>query len=232
MKWRKMAVMRAVPFAPKSQRNTVRQTILIALIFALFYSATISAQAEDSPEFVDPKWFHKIDRTQIPLCYEYSCKIQTTFSLLDHQWRKLRSLFESPTQSAESERKKIRQGIQWMEQWAGEQSPTFRDKAKNHQPDAIWPGQLDCVDETTNSTTYMTLFLEQGWLRFHRVESFVQRNEGFFLGHYGAHIYDIQAKQHYAVDSWHLDNGQKPFIQLLDKWKNREPLSALGVDSN
>jgi hypothetical protein len=209
-----------------------KTTLTALLILALANTSTISADSEDSPAFVEPKWFHHIERTQIPLCYEYSCKIETTFKLSDSQWQQLKNLFVPPAKSAKSERNKIRQGIQWLEQWAGEQSPTFRDKAKNYQPDAIRPGQLDCIDETTNSTTYMTLFSEQGWLLFHQVKIFVQRNEGFFLGHYGAQIYDTQSKEYYAVDSWLLDNGEKPFIQKLDDWKSKKPAPTTGTDSN
>ena len=118
----------------------VLRTTLIALSLALLYPTIIRANPDDHPPTEDPKWFNKIDRTKIPLCYGYACKIKTTFSLSDQQWQKLKSLFGPLAKPANWEREKIRLGIKWLEQWAGEQSPTHRDKAKNHHPDAVWPG--------------------------------------------------------------------------------------------
>lgn len=81
-------------------------------------------------------------------------------------------------------------------------------------------GQMDCIDEATNTTSLLAYAQSQGWLKFYRVKHPASR--GFFLDgkypHASAVIKDKITGQAYAVDSWRLANGMPPDILALERW--------------
>ena len=81
-------------------------------------------------------------------------------------------------------------------------------------------GQLDCIDESTNTTTYLRLLDQAGLLRHHRVVERATRF-GLFVGmpHSTAVIEELDSGNRFAVDSWFHDNGQPPHIVRLEDWR-------------
>ena len=59
---------------------------------------------------------------------------------------------------------------------------------------------------------------EDGLIQWHEVEDRKLRHPWILDLHWSAVIRDRRTGKRYAVDSWFLDNGQKPFIQPLDEW--------------
>jgi hypothetical protein len=83
------------------------------------------------------------------------------------------------------------------------------------------PGQQDCIDESVNTSLYLTLLENIGLMRFHTVEDRVTR--GYFIfgyPHTTAVIRETKSGQEYVVDSWFFDNGKPPVIIPLDTWKD------------
>ena len=99
----------------------------------------------------------------------------------------------------------------------GQLTGTWRDLAKNVKG-AGQPGQLDCISESMNTTTYLQQLSDAGLLRWHGVEERRVRHPLIFNVHWTAVIRDDTTGIRYAVDSWFLDNGEPPFIQPLDQW--------------
>ena len=119
--------------------------------------------------------------------------------------------------SAAEERKQIVQAVGLLEYISGQQSPTHRDKALN-AVDVKWPGQMDCIDESKNTTTYLRFLDSSGLFRWHKVLTRVRRRN-FIFQHWTGRILDINNKQEYAVDSWYFDNGHPPYTQKIGDWK-------------
>ena len=79
--------------------------------------------------------------------------------------------------------------------------------------------QMDCVDEATNTTSYIKLFRERGLIHFHQEEPRI--NRGFFFNgwpHTSAVIEEINTKKRFAVDSWFHKNGVRPEIIPVQLW--------------
>ncbi len=157
-------------------------------------------------------------------CTDYHCDEGETVSLSSRQWDQVRSLFSSPRTAAQ-ERQQIRKAIALLEVEVGNITGTSRDLAKNVAGSGQ-PGQLDCISESKNTTTYLQLISNDGLLRWHAVEERRLRHPWILDLHWAAVIRDKQADKRYAVDSWFLDNGQPPYIQPLDQW-----LSGRAFDS-
>jgi len=151
-----------------------------------------------------------------PVCLDYHCDETRQLTLSDEEWQMLATVFTDQASPA-MERARIGEAIASMERLVGEKTGTWRDLAEN-AAGAGGPGQLDCIAESMNSTTYLQLFEQAGWLRWHRVEPRARRQRWLFAIHWTAVIQDTQTKVRYAVDSWYRDNGMPPITQPLDDW--------------
>lgn len=167
----------------------------------------------DLPERVSPASFS--------VCAAHGCNQRVPVSLSQEQWKALSALFEPPAATAADERRQVAAAIANMELLVAGFADTHHDKGGDFNG-ILEPGtQLDCVDESVNTTTYLTLFEQQGLLRHHRVLPRLSRGYLFFGGwpHFTAAIEtrDAQAQQ-WVVDSWFRDNGQPPDILDADTW--------------
>ena len=151
------------------------------------------------------------------VCYGYSCREIATLALDPAQEKLLRGYFVPPAPDAATERARLARAIAAMEHWVGARTGTDRDLGGTF-PGLGRPGQMDCIDESTNTTTYLKLFATLGGLRYHTVEP--RQSRGFLplsWPHTSAVIRDLTTGQRYAVDSWFLDNGMPPYIVPLEK---------------
>jgi len=156
----------------------------------------------------------------IAVCYDYSCKRVSQVELIGTEWDRITKLFDRKAQTPQQERQIIAKAIALMEQLTGKVVGTSNDKAKNSGTGE--PGQMDCIDESINTTAYIRLFENRGWIHWHQVEDRVRRNPFFFDIHWTAVIKDKQSKQLYAIDSWFRDNGKEPVVIKLEDWKAKK----------
>ncbi len=155
------------------------------------------------------------------ICYGHTCAEVVELRLKPAQWERVRNLFRPPPANAEEERARIAQAIALLEAMTGGLANTANDKGGNL--DGLFAGgnQLDCIDESTNSTTYLRMLAADGLLTRHSVRDRATR--GYFLfgwPHSTAVIRDLAAQDDYAVDSWFYDNGAPPAIVPLSTWHN------------
>ena len=166
-----------------------------------------------------------IDRVTEPLrehytvCFDHSCATVVTDSLSQDEWEMATQALRKPAATAVNERQAIARSIAVFEDIVGRHTGTFRDKGGNLRGIGQ-QGQLDCIDESTNTTTYLRLLERAGLLQHHRVLDRSTRF-GLFVGmpHTTAVIEETATGERYAVDSWFLDNGKPPYIAKLEVWK-------------
>ncbi len=151
-----------------------------------------------------------------PACADYHCEIRKQVKIYPAEWSQIKVILSNAT-SAIKERQQIRTAIALMEELAGRQTGTWMDKARN-SGDSTEFGQLDCIAESINTTTYLSLIEKDDLLRWHRVEDRQQRNPSWFSYHWTAVIKERISKQRYAVDSWYLANAEPPAVMPLELW--------------
>jgi hypothetical protein len=157
----------------------------------------------------------------VPVMYDTS--EVTTFVVSEDDWQRVASIFEPPAADSAAERRMIREAIGLFEQIAGGQTRICNDGRKNKGSGS---GQADCVCESTNTTTYLRLLDEHGLLRWHEVMNRAFRGPLEFDTHWTAQIRDRSTGERYAVDSWYLENGRPPYVQLVRDWKRKKPFPA------
>lgn len=154
------------------------------------------------------------------ICHYHSCSKIAFASLSDKQWQTIELLFQPIATNAAQEREYIKLAVALLERYTGEQTGTYRDLAENDISQGL-NGQLDCIDEATNTTVYIRMLQNAGLLHWHQQTSRLSRS--IFSGntpHNTATIIDIETSQRFAVDSWFGDNGQPPAIVKLEQWQS------------
>ena len=78
---------------------------------------------------------------------------------------------------------------------------------------------MDCIDESTNTYTYLVMMKNDGLLKHHEPAGKATRILPYIFPHSTAVIQNISTGNKYAVDSWFLENGQPPFVIPLHAWR-------------
>lgn len=158
--------------------------------------------------------------SQLRICHDYGCVAQSTIRFSTRQWGRIRALFHPKAPDSQTERQRLATAIAWLEQWSGEQARTTHDRGGNPLAASFNDArQLDCIDETVNTTTYLHLLQRDGLLAWHRLGTPAHRGiPPFSWPHNTAVIVDGSGKA-WAVDSWFEDNGKPPHIVQLSAWK-------------
>ncbi|WP_260293836.1 hypothetical protein [Sedimenticola hydrogenitrophicus] len=170
--------------------------------------------------FVSPE----INTTPTPdnfsICFDNSCQSIRQLALPDHRWHEIRDIFRAGAHSPEEERRLIGQAVARLERIIGGMTGTANDKGANETSDNPLDHRMDCIDESTNTTSYLYLLQQDGLLRWHRLRDPVTRGF-FFFGwpHTTAVIEAREERRLWAVDSWFHDNGIAPEILPLEQWK-------------
>jgi len=154
-----------------------------------------------------------------PHCRSYGCEQVDMVALKYNHLKSLRDLFLSNT-SSEQERQNIKRAVAYLERTVGEITGTSADIAGTYLK--LGHMQHDCIDESTNTTTYLLLLNQLNLLKFHNVNALTSRPP-IISGRLGPHrtavIVEKDTNIKYAVDSWFHDNGVKPEIIELDTWR-------------
>lgn len=166
-----------------------------------------------------PGWMPAVQAYTLETCTDYHCDAIVPVTLSDAEWAEVKQLFRD-VDNAERERERIARAIGLLEHFVGPKNGTAVDRGKN-PPDVVPRGQLDCIAESTNSTTYLRQLEAAGLLRWHRVDERAVRHRWLFATHWTAVIQDREGL-HYAVDSWYRDNGEPAILLPLEAWYKGE----------
>ena len=202
-----------------------RAWLLAAWILACGLCLPLSAQA-DLKDI--SRIFHQTPSlSQFEVCQGGGCAQSNVLSITSNEWLTVIQIFNTKANNANDERSQISQAIGQLEKIVGAKNNTSTDLAGTFFKGKL-AGQQDCNDEAINSTTYMRLLKNNGFILFHDIEDMRTRNF-FFTGwpHTTAVIRETKTAQRYAVDSWFYDNGHAATIVPFATWKaNYKPADS------
>ncbi len=194
----------------------------IYLIGSVLFLAACGSSHTSSPQtYLAGRHIPPPETTQLSHCHAYGCQKITNVALTPHEWNAIAVIFKHKPKNAAVERQRIAMAIGLFEQIVGPKDGTAHDEAGTFRNTGT--DQLDCVDESTNTTTYLTLLEQEGLLSFHKVNGPTMRLPIIHAGHWPhqtAVITEIATNVPYAVDSWFQDNGADADIIDLKTWKS------------
>ncbi|MBE0627136.1 MAG: hypothetical protein IH606_20240 [Burkholderiales bacterium] len=190
--------------------------MLRTLVFAIGAGMALACQADvfvRDDIIVDP------DPAQFNICHGNGCDGLVWVKLGAEQWQRVREVFATPADTPAGEREQIRTAVALLETTVGAMTGTASDRGGNLAGFGL-PGQMDCIDESTNTTTYLRMLQKYGLLRWHQVAERATRWSLLTWPHTTAVIEERAGLAPWAVDSWFLDNGEPPFVLPLRTWRD------------
>lgn len=185
-------------------------------IVFLLLSLTLTACATG----INPKKYNSaaVKPESFTICHGYSCTNQSKAGFTAKQWKSIAALFRGKSKDAKAERSKIAHAIAKMEQYTGAKTGTAEDlpMAGAFKESGY---QLDCIDETVNTTQYLTMLQDAGFLKFHGVAEPTHR--GYLLDGRWPHNTAVMREKNgalWAVDSFYRANGEEPYIVPRADW--------------
>lgn len=160
----------------------------------------------------------------VTVCHAYTCKMQTKFTFTNADITEIKGIFKKVKKDdgASEERRAVAYAIGWMETRVGKVIGTDKDRAGMEAGGPGDPTQQDCVDESTNTTSYLLVLQNNGLLKHHTVGTPFAKDQ-LWRGvagwtHWTAVLQETKSAQRWAVDSWIYVNGENPAIVETEKW--------------
>jgi len=156
--------------------------------------------------------------SRVTICHGYGCSFRTTLTLGAADGQRFRAIMSAGAGSPKAERAALARAVSYFDRRANE-ATGFRDRPRTQvgKPER---GQMDCVDESTNTNALLLYLAERGLLKFHKVGRRVSR--GYFLDrrypHFTAVIVDPSGGK-WVVDPWYASVGGAPDIMPYEQWK-------------
>jgi hypothetical protein len=175
-------------------------------------------------------WFDRYGRApaghRVYVCHGYSCRIITPTTLSAAEIDRIAAPLLGAV-NAPAERQALSHSVALFEAIVGSRAGTSGDMPAMRFGGGR-DGQMDCIDEATNTTSLLRILAGRGALKFHTVLQPTAR--GFFLDgrypHATAVLAEAATGQKWSVDSWPHANGEPPVIMPLSAWF-RQRTSAL-----
>ncbi len=160
-------------------------------------------------------------QTKFVACYGYGCRIEKRYPITQTAADRLAAIMEEGKASPEAEREAIRKAVAYVEELSAA-AIGARDQAKSPVLATNDKGQMDCIDESTNTRHVMLYLASRGLMSYHTVQDSVTRGaliDGRYP-HWTAVVKD-QAGKKWAVDSWYEPAGGLPDVMELAYWRSR-----------
>jgi hypothetical protein len=165
----------------------------------------------------------------VEVCHAYTCQMKTTFYFHANDIRDIAAVMKK-TKRADTpyeERRAIAYAIALIEKKVGARLG-INDRAGMEFSGSGDPTQQDCVDEATNTTSYLLVLQSHGLLKYHTVQipfskgdllkATLQGDPVKYWPHWTAVIQEKNTGQKYAVDSWIYANGENPAVVKVEDW--------------
>ena len=194
---------------------------ILSFLSILLLCGCMVMNSGDYQSYLDGKGVSAPQTASFQHCRGYGCKHVNNISLPEEQWSDIMAVFTPAPQTGIQEREALRNAIARFERHVGEIAGTDNDHYGTFKK--LGDNQHDCVDESTNTTVYISLLQQKGLLKFHILQKPQSRLPLINAGrwpHQTAVIRETATETLFAVDSWFHDNGFRPEIIPLETWKD------------
>ena len=152
-------------------------------------------------------------------CYGYGCKYKARIALTEEEWNDVQDEFHPPAEDAPTERTQLAAAVARFERFVGQRTGTSVHQLHSRLNFGD-PTQLDCVDNSVNTWTYLTILARAGLLRHHKVAGLAHGGTLLTLDFTNsAVIMEKDNGERFAVDPWMGDADAPPPVIPLAVWR-------------
>ena len=169
------------------------------------------------------------DGNAVEVCHAYTCKMKSTFYFHPKDIAEIAALMKK-TKRADTpfeERRAIAYAIGLIETKVGAKLG-LNDRAGMEFGGSGDPTQEDCVDEATNTTSFLLVLQAHGLIKYHTVGTPFSKEALIwatlhgdpvkYWPHWTPVIQEKATGQRYAVDSWSGPQGENPAVVKVEDW--------------
>jgi hypothetical protein len=151
----------------------------------------------------------------VTVCHAYGCKKQTAVTFTQADIAELFMVMTTVPRDdiPREERRAIANAIGWMERRVTPTTGTATDRPSMDFRGSGDRSQQDCVDEATNTTSYLLVLARHGLIRHHAVERPFAKDDFGKWTHWAALIREKESGELFAIDSSASVNGENPTVQ-------------------
>ena len=156
------------------------------------------------------------------VCHGFGCSHATDVKLSEKQWSKVVRPLARKAKNPAAERANIAKAVALMEKEVQKTANLNPDlaQAQTFEKDQH---QMDCLDETINTSRYIGFFADKGFLHYHEAGEPLHR--GYFIDglwpHNTASVQEKATGAVFAIDSYYSDNGKKVYVVAKQDWLNK-----------
>jgi hypothetical protein len=197
-------------------RQLASKLWLILILGSL--SACTTFKGEPYESYITRHGASVFEPAEFAHCHGYGCRLISHDALTTADRAALKKMFKK-VKSAEAEREAVKGAIAWFETTVGARVGTSGDVRGTYRK--LGNDQHDCVDESINTTIYLSLLKQLGHLKYHDIKTPHARFpiiSGRLGPHQSAVIEESETTTEYVVDSWFHDNGAAPEIVTEREW--------------
>ena len=205
--------------------------ILVSLLLAAVCLAACTYDRGGGPPGVHFAEFRVAppDKNSVEVCHAYTCAEKTTFYFRSKDIKDIAAVMRKTKKGNTpfQERRAIAYAIALIEKKVGAKLG-IKDRAGMEFGGTGDPTQQDCVDEATNTTSYLLVLQSNGLLKYHTVgipmtkgdllKATLQGDPVKYWPHWTAVIQEKKTGQRFAVDSWIYVQGENPAVVEVEKW--------------
>jgi hypothetical protein len=187
---------------------------IAALLFSVFATGW-------APAFAQPTGDAAKGTAHLKICHGFGCHFQSQLDLGAADARRLSAILAAGRASPPAERAAVSKAVQYYEKRAA-RAVGMRDQAKSNASQWRRRGQMDCIDESTNTRTFLLYLERRGLLKHHTVAR--NRTRGFLIDRRYPHstaVLQENSGEKWTVDSWYAPAGGAPDIMKLSRWLTR-----------
>lgn len=154
------------------------------------------------------------------ICFNWSCSRQERHRFTPADVARIKERMAACSGTTLYDRlQRVRIGIWQMELLAENYQPLLANDLAINEGEKATAGRMDCVDNSTNTTTYLHVLKDLGALPGWTVEPpRVRKRFDLNAVHWTAVISDDQTATRWSVDSWYRPNGHLPMVMPLKSW--------------
>lgn len=208
----------------------MRQKFLVSFAFAAtaVLAGCVYEQTGPPQQHLADWGVQEPSKRAVSVCHAYGCQKITRVIFTNKDVKALAQVMRKikKDDSPYEERRALAYAISWLEIEVGKRIGTSTDRPGMDYRGSGDPTQMDCVDEATNTTSYLMFLYSHGLIKQHTVAIPISKGR-IWRGvknwpHWAAILKVNESGVRYAVDSWPFENGENPAVVKLDEWYIRD----------
>lgn len=154
----------------------------------------------------------------LTLCEGYSCRFGIHVALAAAEWAQVKAVFTPPAANAAAEREQVARAVETLDLLVAQHTGTAVQQRRDwiNRGD---PSQVDCVDHTVNTVTYLRLFFDTGLLHWNHPGEAAHR--GAIISWDVANtavLVENDSDRGYTIDTALGDVGLPPYVVPVEQW--------------